>query len=96
MWSARTRRRWRWDKPPTRRWPRRAPWDILPAPEKPGDTSRFADCSAFPFGTAGTYRVALGAGAWIDVLKDGKAVTSRRTATARTVRISGSPDQSPV
>lgn len=45
-------------------------------PEKPGGSVSFGGLFAFTLRQAGTYRVALGSGAWIDVLKDGKAVTS--------------------
>jgi len=45
-------------------------------PEKSGGSSSYGGLIAFTIAEAGTYRIALGAGAWIDVLKDGKAVTS--------------------
>ena len=45
-------------------------------PEKPGGSVSFGGLFAFTVQQAGTYRVALGSGAWIDVLKNGKAVTS--------------------
>lgn len=41
-------------------------------PEKPGGSGLYA----FTVTEAGTYRIALGSGAWIDVLKDGQAITS--------------------
>jgi hypothetical protein len=45
-------------------------------PEKPGGTVSFGGLAAFSVKQAGTWRVALGAGAWIDVVKGGKAATS--------------------
>lgn len=45
-------------------------------PEKPGGTVSFGGLAAFTVKEAGTWRVALGAGAWVDVVKDGKAATS--------------------
>lgn len=45
-------------------------------PEKPGGTVSYGGLLAFDVSQAGTYRVALGAGPWIDVLKDGQPVTS--------------------
>jgi hypothetical protein len=45
-------------------------------PEKPGGTVSFGGLAGFTVKQAGTWRVALGAGAWIDVVKDGKAAVS--------------------
>ncbi|HWL46429.1 MAG TPA: homogentisate 1,2-dioxygenase [Sphingomonadaceae bacterium] len=45
-------------------------------PEKPGDAASYGGLFAFAVPRAGTYRVALGAGAWVDVLKDGTAIAS--------------------
>lgn len=45
-------------------------------PEKPGGSVSHGGMFGFTIADAGTYRVALGSGAWIDVLKDGKAVES--------------------
>lgn len=45
-------------------------------PEKPGGSVSYGGLFGFTIAEAGTYRVALGSGAWIDVLKDGKAATS--------------------
>ncbi|PZU60898.1 MAG: hypothetical protein DI547_00125 [Sphingobium sp.] len=45
-------------------------------PEKPGGTVSYGGMYLFKVETAGTYRVALGSGAWIDVLKGGQAMTS--------------------
>ena len=45
-------------------------------PEKPGGSVSHGGLFAFDVAQAGTYRVALGAGAWIDVLDGGKAVVS--------------------
>jgi len=45
-------------------------------PEKPGGSVSHGGLFAFDVTQAGTYRVALGAGAWIDVLDGGKAVVS--------------------
>ena len=42
-------------------------------PEKPSDASGFGGLLALTIKDAGTYRVAVGTGAWIDVVKDGKA-----------------------
>lgn len=47
-------------------------------PEKPGGSVSYGGLFAFSVPTAGTYRVALGSGAWIDLLKDGKPVESSR------------------
>ena len=48
----------------------------LSQPEKPGGTVSYGGLLALDVVQAGTYRVALGAGPWIDVLKDGQPVTS--------------------
>ena len=45
-------------------------------PEKPGGSVSYGGMFAFDIAKAGTYRIALGSGAWIDVLKDGVAVIS--------------------
>lgn len=45
-------------------------------PEKPGGSVSYGGLFAFDVAEAGTYRVALGAGAWIDVLDGRKAVVS--------------------
>jgi hypothetical protein len=45
-------------------------------PEKPGGSVSHGGMVAFRIAEAGTYRVALGSGAWIDVLKNGKAIES--------------------
>ncbi|XJJ62366.1 homogentisate 1,2-dioxygenase [Novosphingobium sp. BL-8H] len=45
-------------------------------PEKPGGSVSFGGIYAFSVKDAGKYRVALGSAAWIDVVKDGAAVTS--------------------
>lgn len=45
-------------------------------PEKPGTPATHGGLFAFTVGEAGRYRVALGAGAWVDVVKDGAAITS--------------------
>ncbi|EJL22619.1 hypothetical protein [Novosphingobium sp. AP12] len=45
-------------------------------PEKPGGTVSFGGLATFTVKEAGTWRVALGAGAWVDVVKDGKAALS--------------------
>ncbi len=45
-------------------------------PEKPGGSVSHGGLFAFDVAEAGTYRVALGAGAWIDVLDGRKAVVS--------------------
>ena len=46
------------------------------APEKHGDASSFGGMLVVDVREAGTYRIALSAGAWIDVLKDGTAIAS--------------------
>jgi hypothetical protein len=45
-------------------------------PEQPGGSVSYGGIFAFTVTDAGTYRVALGSGAWIDVVKDGETVTS--------------------
>jgi hypothetical protein len=45
-------------------------------PDKPGGTVSFGGLAAFTVKEAGTWRVALGSGAWVDVVKDGKAAVS--------------------
>jgi hypothetical protein len=46
------------------------------APEKPGDPASHGGLFGLNIPTAGTYVVALGAGAWVDVLRDGASVRS--------------------
>ncbi|MBI1360956.1 MAG: homogentisate 1,2-dioxygenase [Alphaproteobacteria bacterium] len=45
-------------------------------PEKPGGSVAHGGLLGFTISEAGTYRVALGSGAWIDVLKNGEAIDS--------------------
>jgi hypothetical protein len=45
-------------------------------PEKPGGSVSYGGLFGFTIAAAGTYRIAIGSGAWIDVLKGGKAVES--------------------
>ncbi|MET0364165.1 MAG: homogentisate 1,2-dioxygenase [Sphingobium sp.] len=45
-------------------------------PEKPGGSVSYGGLFGFSVREAGTYRIALGAGAWVDVVRDGKAVVS--------------------
>jgi hypothetical protein len=45
-------------------------------PEKPGGSVSYGGLFGFTIEQSGTYRVALGAGAWIDVVKDGRAIES--------------------
>ncbi|MCW1429902.1 homogentisate 1,2-dioxygenase [Novosphingobium sp. JCM 18896] len=45
-------------------------------PEKPGGSVSFGGLIALNVAEAGTFRVALSSGAWIDLVQDGKAVTS--------------------
>ncbi len=45
-------------------------------PEKPGGTVSHGGMFGIKIDTAGTYVIALGSGAWLDVLKDGKALES--------------------
>lgn len=46
------------------------------APTKPGEAGTSGGLFAVTVAAAGRYRVALGAGAWIDVLRDGKPIAS--------------------
>lgn len=45
-------------------------------PEKPGGSDDHGGLFGVAIAEAGTYRVAMGAGAWVDMLSDGKAVAS--------------------
>lgn len=45
-------------------------------PAKPGGSVSFGGLASFTVTQAGIWRIALGSGAWIDVVKDGKAMTS--------------------
>jgi hypothetical protein len=45
-------------------------------PDKPGGSVSHGGMLAFKVAEAGTYRVGLSSAAWIDVLKDGKAIES--------------------
>lgn len=45
-------------------------------PEKPGGSVSHGGLFGFTIAEAGTYRVAIGSAAWIDVLKDGATATS--------------------
>ena len=45
-------------------------------PEKPGGTVAYGGMLALTVKEAGTYRIGLGSGAWIDVVKDGKTARS--------------------
>ncbi|KQX25910.1 homogentisate 1,2-dioxygenase [Sphingomonas sp. Root50] len=45
-------------------------------PEKPGGSVSHGGLFGFTIAAAGTYRIAIGSGAWIDVLREGKAVES--------------------
>lgn len=45
-------------------------------PEKPGGSVSYGGVFAFTVATPGRYRIALGSGAWIDVLADGKPIVS--------------------
>lgn len=47
-------------------------------PGKPGDAASYGGLARFTVERAGTWRVALGAGAWIDVVGGGKALPSIR------------------
>lgn len=49
---------------------------FAPPPGRPAAPATFGGVLAFEVKTAGTYVAALGAGAWIDVVQDGKAITS--------------------
>ena len=46
------------------------------APERAADAGTFGAVIKFDVATPGLYRVALGQGAWIDLVKDGKALVS--------------------
>lgn len=46
------------------------------APQKPGDAASSGGIFAFTSPATGTYRVAIGTAAWIDVVHDGKAIAS--------------------
>ncbi|MBB5685628.1 homogentisate 1,2-dioxygenase [Sphingobium boeckii] len=46
------------------------------APGRAADAGTFGAVMTFDVATSGHYRVALGQGAWIDLVKDGKALTS--------------------
>ncbi len=46
------------------------------APERPAAAGTFSQVLGFRIEKVGTYRVALSAGAWIDVVRDGKPLTS--------------------
>lgn len=50
--------------------------DYVVRPEKPGGSVSYGGLFAFSVPAAGTYRIALSSGAWIDVLKAKKAVES--------------------
>jgi hypothetical protein len=56
-------------------------------PEKPGGSVSFGGLFALTIEQTGTYRVALGSAAWIDLTRDGKAVAS--TAHGRGPECSG-------
>lgn len=45
-------------------------------PEKPGGSVSYGGLLSVEVTRGGTYRVALGSGAWIDLIRDGAAVTS--------------------
>src|SRR5262249_11799804 len=45
-------------------------------PDRPGGSVSFGGMVSFEVTAPGIYRVAIGSGAWIDVLEDGAAVTS--------------------
>lgn len=45
-------------------------------PKKPGGTASYGGLMQFAVKEEGVWRVALGSGAWIDVVKDGKALPS--------------------
>lgn len=46
------------------------------APEKPPTEGSFGGMFELSIEQAGTYRIAIGSGAWIDVIQDGKAISS--------------------
>jgi hypothetical protein len=45
-------------------------------PDRPVKADSFGGVYQFTVATAGTYRIALAAGAWIDVVRDGKSLAS--------------------
>lgn len=45
-------------------------------PGKPGDSASYGGIFAFDIDRSDTYRVALGSGAWVDIVKDGKTIAS--------------------
>ena len=45
-------------------------------PEKPGELSGYGGLASFTILRSGIYRVALGSAAWVDVVRNGKAVKS--------------------
>ncbi|MEC3909351.1 hypothetical protein U5A82_02330 [Sphingobium sp. CR2-8] len=45
-------------------------------PEKTGGSVSYGGLASFTVARAGTWRVALGSGAWVDFVKDGRAATS--------------------
>ncbi|SER43152.1 hypothetical protein [Sphingobium sp. YR768] len=45
-------------------------------PAKPGGSVSYGGLASLTVAQAGTWRVALGSGAWVDVVKDGEAATS--------------------
>lgn len=49
---------------------------FAPAPGRPAKPGSFGGVYQFNVATAGTYRIALEAGAWIDVVRDGKSLES--------------------
>jgi hypothetical protein len=46
------------------------------SPERPGEPASHGGLATFVVDRAGVYRVALGAGAWVDVVRDGHALAS--------------------
>lgn len=50
--------------------------DYATRPEKPGGSVSYGGLFSFTIKEDGMYRVALGSGAWIDIIADGKPVTS--------------------
>lgn len=55
---------------------RAAALTLSPAPAKPPAAGSYGGTLRLQVVQSGTYRVALGAGAWIDVLRDGKPIAS--------------------
>jgi hypothetical protein len=53
-----------------------AGYSFAATPDRPPAAGTFAIDAAFPVAVAGTYRVALGGGAWIDMIRDGKVIAS--------------------